>query len=80
MAEDAVVVARDEYAEFRRDSRVPSEEVLQIGRVEAFASISGTNEDVSLGWYSKPPIHPVGVGECKDCMSFEWNYHRIRKL
>ena len=51
MAEDAVVVAGDEYAEFRRDSRVPGEEVLQVGRVEAFASVTGTDEDVGLGWY-----------------------------
>ena len=50
MAEDAVVVARDEYAEFRRDGRVPGEEVLQVGRVEAFASVTGTDEDVGFGW------------------------------
>ena len=59
MAEDAVVVARDEYAEFRRDGRVPGEEVLQVGRVEAFASVTGTDEDVGFGWYGKPPIHLV---------------------
>ena len=80
MVEDTVVVAGDEYAEFRRDGRVPGEEVLQVGRVEAFASVTGTDEDVGFGWYGKPPIHHVGFGECKDCMSFEWNYHRISKL
>ena len=75
MVEDTVVVAGDEYAEFCRDSRVPGEEVLQIVRIETFTSISGTDEDVSLGWYSKPPIHPMGIGESKDCMPFEWNNH-----
>ena len=76
------MVAGDEYAEFRSNSRVPCEEVLQVGRVEDFASVTGTDEYVGFGfgWYGKPPIHPVGVGECKDCMSFEWNYHRISKL
>ena len=74
------MVAGDEYAEFSRDSRVPSEEVLKIGRVEAFTSVTGTDEYVGFGWSGKPPIHPVGVGEFKDCMSFEWNYHRISKL
>ena len=49
-AEDAVVVAGDEYAEFRWDSRVPGEEVLQIVRIETFTSISGTDEDVGFGW------------------------------
>ena len=81
MAEDAVVVARDEYAEFRRDSRVPGEEVLQIGRVEAFVSVTGTDEDVGLGWYGKPPIQSLSfrpngrVG--RQCMqSSYWACHQ----
>ena len=75
MVDDTVVVAGDEYAEFCRDSRVPGEEVLQVGRVKAFASVSGTNKDVGISGYGEPPIHPVGIGESKDCMPFEWNNH-----
>lgn len=66
MAEDAVVVARDEYAEFRRDGRVQGEEVLQVGRVEAFASVTGTDEDVGFGWYGKPHrIHSFPIQHCE---------------
>ena len=81
MAEDAVVVAGDEYAEFRRDGRVPGEEALQVGRVEAFASVTGTDEDVGLGWYGKPPIQSLSfrpngrVG--RQCMkSSYWASHQ----
>ncbi len=80
LVEDAVVVARNEDSEFSGNGYVPGEEVLQVGRIETFTSISGTDEDVSLGWYSKPPIHPVGIGESKDCMPFEWNYHSVSTL
>lgn len=76
LVEDTVMVARDEYAEFGWDSRVPGEEVLQIRRVEAFASISGTDEDVGIVGYGEPPIHPVCVGECKDLMVVVLDCHR----
>ena len=49
--ENNLVIAGDEYPEFGRNSCVPCEEVPQVGRVEAFASVSSTDENVGLGWY-----------------------------
>lgn len=80
LVEDAVVVARNEDSEFSGNGYVPGEDVLQVGRIETFTSISGTDEDVSLGWYSKPPIHPVCVGECEDLMSLVVDEHQFCRI
>ena len=74
LVEDTVVITRDEYPKLGRDGIVPGEEVLQVGWIKAFASISGTDEDVGVSWYRKTPIHPVGVGEGEDFMAFEYNF------
>ena len=75
LVKDAVVVAWHEYPKFGGNGRVPSKEVLQVGRIEAFASIPGTDDDVGIGWYGKAPIHPVCVGEGEDSLAFEVNNH-----
>ena len=74
------MVARNEDSEFSGNGYVPGKKVLQVGRVEAFASVASTDEDVGIGRYGNPPLHPLFFLEGKDCMSFEWNYHRISKL
>ena len=61
----------NEDSELGVNGCVPCKEVLQVGRVKAFASVSGTNKDVGISGYGEPPIHPVGIGESKDCMPFE---------
>jgi hypothetical protein len=60
--------------------RAVGDEEVDIGRVKAFAGVSGIDEDVGLRWYGKPPIHPMGIEESKDCMPFEWNCHSINML
>lgn len=76
--EDAVMVAGDEDSEFRWDGAVPYKEVLQVCRVEAFAGISGTDEDVCICGDTESPIHPVSVGECENLMTLIVNKHYNR--
>jgi hypothetical protein len=42
--------------------------------------VSGTDEDVGIGWYGKPPIHTVGVGEGKYSMSLAVNQHQSCRM
>ena len=51
LVENTVVIAGDEDPELSGNRCVPGEEVLQVCRVEAFAGISGTDEDVRIGRY-----------------------------
>lgn len=53
LVEDAVVVAGNEDSELSGNRCVPVGEVLQVCRVEAFAGISGTDEDVRIGRYMR---------------------------
>ena len=51
LVEDTVVVTGDEDPELSRNGCVPVEEIVQVGRIEALASISRTDKDVSIGGY-----------------------------
>lgn len=69
LVEYAVMVAGDENSELCRDGTVPFKKVLQVGGVEAFAGISGTDEDVGINGYGEPPLHHMGVREGENLMT-----------
>ena len=70
-----VVIPRYKDSELCWDGGIPGEVVLQIGRIEAHAGISGTDENINVFGYVKPPIHPVCVGKSEDLMAFIFNLH-----
>ena len=75
LVEYAVVIARDEDSQLRRDGSVPLEEALQRLRTETFAGVTGTDENVGVGRNAEAPVHPMSIGESKDLMAFVLDEH-----
>lgn len=73
--ENPVMVPWDEDPESGRKFGVPIKEIPESFRLESFAGISGTNEDVRLLRNAEATVHPVGIGKCKDPVVFVVNQH-----